>query len=438
MRNLALLLTGCCLLGSLGCSQKAEESAEAAPEPAPVQVARAEQQSVRRIIEADGVLYPLDQSSVMPKVSAPVAKFLVNRGDHVMAGQLVATLENRDLVAAVAESKALLDQAEANYRATASATVPESVVKAQADAQAAQQGLEAARKVLESRQKLLEQGALARRLVDESQAAYAQAKGQFDAAQEHLRALQSVGKEEEVKAAQAQVESARAHYQSAQAQVSYTEMRSPIGGVVADRPLYAGDIANPGSPLVTVMDISRVVARANVPQDLASSIRVGDAATVSEAGSTVQAPGKVTVVSPATDPASTTVQVWVQADNPGERLKPGAGVHVAVVAAVIPKAVVVPPSALLASDEGEQIVLTVSPDSVAHEQKIEIGAREADKVQILSGVKPGDQVVVAGGVGVNDKAKVRIVKPGEPGEESEKGEKEKGEKEDDGEKAKAK
>jgi len=409
------------LLATLfGCSKK-EESESAAPEVAPVQVAPVQQESIRRIIEADGVLYPRDQSSVMPKISAPVLKFFANRGDHVKAGQVLATLESRDLSAAVTESKGQLDQAEANYRATSAASVPEAVIKAQTDVQSAQQALDAAQKLVANRQRLFEQGALARKLVDDAQVSFAQARAQFDAVQEHLRALQSVGKEEQIKAAQAQVEAARGHYQSSEAQLGYSEVRAPIGGVVADRPLYAGEMAAAGAPLITIMDISRVIVRANVPQNQATSVKVGDSATLTQTDTSLQVPGRVTVVSPATDPNSTTVQVWVTADNPGERLKPGTGVHVAIVAATIPNAIVVPQAALLSSDEGGAMVLTVTADHTAHQRKVEVGAREAEKVQIISGVSPGEQVVVVGGVGLDDKAKVKIVKPGAPDEDEKPG-----------------
>ncbi len=427
---MVLLIVALC-----GCSKK-EEADNAAPEAAPVQVAPARQESIRRIIEADAVLYPLDQSGVMPKISAPVQKFYVNRGDHVKAGQLLATLENRDLTAAVAEGKGQLDQAESNLRATSTATIPEQVIKAQTDVQSAQQAQDAAQKLLANRQKLFEQGALARKLVDDAEVAAAQARAQFESAQEHLRALQSVGKEEQVKGAQAQVEAARGHYQSTEAQLGYSEVRAPIAGVVADRSIYAGEMANAGTPLLTVMDISRVIARAAVPQTQAGSIKVGDAAMVTQTDTSLEVPGKVTVVSPATDPSSTTVQVWVMAENPGERLKPGTGVHVAIVAATIPNAVVVPTAALLSGDEGGTMVLVVTADNTVHQRKVEVGVREPDKVQIVSGVSAGEQVVVVGGIGLDDKAKVKIVKPGD--EKSGEGEKpgDKGDKDDKDEKDK--
>src|SRR6185503_4229898 len=117
-----------------------------------------------------------------------------------------------------------------------------------------------------SRQQLLKEGATARKTVDEAQVAYAQAKSQFDTAEQHLKSLQSVGKQEQIKTAAAQVEAAKGHYASAEAQVGYSEIRSPIDGVITDRPLYPGEMANAGAPLLTVMDMSAVVARVNMGQ----------------------------------------------------------------------------------------------------------------------------------------------------------------------------
>jgi len=398
-----------CLIGS-GCGSKETTETESV---APVEVAGVARDSIRRLVEADAVLYPIDQASVTPKISTPVRRFLVNRGDRVRAGQLLAVLDNRDLVASENAARSQVDQVEANLRSTASAVVPEAITKAETDVASFQEQLDAAHRALESRQKLFQDGALARKSVDDAAVTYAQAKAQLETAREHLRAFESVGKQEQIKAAQAQLAAAQAQYRAAAAQVSYSEITSPISGVIADRPLYAGEMAAPGSPLLTVMDTSRVVARASVPQPLTAGIRIGNAAVIRLADRSTDVPARVTVVSPATDPASTTLQVWAEAANPGERLKPGASVRLSIVIEVIPHATVIPSTAILPGEEsGTAMVLLVGPDFMAHQRKIEIGARDGGRVQILKGASPGDQVVVSGGVGLEENSKVRIVKPG--------------------------
>jgi multidrug efflux pump subunit AcrA (membrane-fusion protein) len=406
-----IMLLAALILTSWSCSKAKEEEA---PESAvPVQVSAVARDSIDRIVTASAILYPVDQAAVMPKISAPVKTFHVKRGDHVSKDQLLAVLENKDLQAAVGDSRGGYQQAQSLLRTTSAATIPEDTNKAQQDVQAAKQAMEAAQKVYESRRQLFDQGALARRLVEEANVAYVQARSQYEIALKHLQTVESVGRVEQVKSAEAQVESAKAKYEGAEAQLSYSEIRSPIAGIVADRPLYAGEMASAGAPLVTVVNISRVIARANIPVGQAASVKAGDRANISQTDAQLQAAGKVTVVSPAVDPNSTTVEVWVEAENPGERLKPGATVRVDIHAETIKNAIVIPTAALLPSAEGGVQVLVVGADSKAHEKKVEVGVREPEKVQILKGVAVGEKVITVGGVGLEDGAKVTLAGAGE-------------------------
>ena len=418
--TIANLLACCALLGlTLAGCRKAEKKEEVV---APVKVSPAIKGSIRLIVNADAVLFPRDQANIVPKISAPVRRFLVNRGDHVKQGQLLAELENRDLIAASQDSRGQFVQAESNYRSTAGVAVPEQATKAQADVTAGRESLDASKKLLDNREQLFREGALARKLVDEAQVQYAQAKAAYDTALQHLQALQAVGKDEQIRSAAGQVQAAKGRYDAAQAQVAYSEIRSPFAGVVTDRPLYPGEMATTGAPLMTVMDISKIVARISMAQDQARDVKVGNEATMTPSDGDMPVTGKVTVVSPASDPNSTTVQVWVQADNPGERLRAGQSVHVSIVAATIDGATLIPAAAVLPNAEGETIVLVVDDKNVAHEKVVEIGAREPALVQVTSGVEPGERVITVGGVGLEDKAKVRVMKPGEKaaGEKEEK------------------
>jgi HlyD family secretion protein len=396
------------------CSPK-PNAAEAEPV-TPVQVAQATRGSIEHIITANAVLTPLNQANVTSKISAPVRRILVNRGDHVREGQLLAVLENRDLTSAAEESKGLYEQAQAAYQTTTGATLPEDRTKALADLQTAEQALEAAKKVYENRVILLRQGALAQKLVDDAKVAMVQAQSQYATAERHVESFQKVSEREQVKSSQAQLEAARAHYGGAQAQLSYAEIHSPINGVIADRPLYPGEMANSGSAVISVVDISQVIARANIPVREAAAIQTGRPAKISSTSGDV--PGKVTVISPAVDPSTTTVEVWVQAKNPGERLKPGTTVQVSINAEVLEGVILVPATALLSAEQGGDKVMVVGNDSLAHERKVAVGVRRTDQVQVISGLKEGEQVITFGGLGLEDKAEVTIQKPDESGTSS--------------------
>jgi len=399
------------LLLTLGACSKPEEKAEEPEGPRPVQVTEVRRGSIERSIAADGILRAIDQSAVTSKISAPVKQFLVNRGDHVRAGQVLAVLESADLTAAVADTKGAYDQTIAAYRTVSAASVLEELGKAQSDVDAAREALDAAQKLLNSRQDLFRQGALARRLVDEAGVAQSQAKSQFDIAQRHLDSFRSVSRQEAINSAAGQRDSAKGKYEAALAQLSYAEIKSPISGVVAERPAFAGEMASAGTPLLTVMDISRVIARVNVPQAQAGYVRVGQAARVAATDGSAQVTGKVSVISPAVDPQSTTVEVWVEAANPQERLRPGGTVHVTILAGTVQNALLVPPTALFPSQEGGSAVIVMDADSTAHQHKVETGIRTADAVQVLEGVEAGADVIVEGGLGLKDGTKVAVGKP---------------------------
>ncbi len=400
--GLASLLSGC-----------SSEKPDAEPSVG-VQVSAVEKTSIERVVTAQAILYPRQQASIVPKVSAPVQKFLVKRGDRVGAGQLLAVLENRDLSAAAQDTKGAYDQAQASYETTTAAGLPEEMRKAEADAQQSQQTLDAQEKVFESRQQLFEQGALPRKELDQSQVDLTQARNQNEIAKKHLEALRAIGKAQELKAAKGQLESAQGKYLGAEAQLSYSQIRSPIQGVITDRPLYPGEMAAAGTPLLTVMDISSVIAKAHIPQADAALLHVGNKGTITVPGIEKPADGKVTVVSPALDANSTTVEVWFECKNPKQELKPGTSVQLSVTAQTIADALVIPASAVLTATDGTTSVMQAGADGRAHKKTVKVGVRSGDDVQVIEGTAAGDMVVSSGAYGLPDNTKITIEKPEAP------------------------
>ena len=410
MRRFMAIVMGIALVAALaGCGKGKEKEGGENEAPTPVLVETATKGAIDHMVLADAVLYPINQANVTAKISSPVRRVLVNRGDHVKAGQLLAELESADLAASASESRNQYDQSQASYQTLRGATVPEDRTKAQADVQAATQTLDAAKKLYDNRVGLQKEGALAQKLVDDAKVAMVQAQSQLATAQRHLEALNQVSQRESIRGSEAAMNAAKAHYDNAEAQLSYAQIRSPIAGIVADRSVYPGEMPASGTPLVSIVDISRIVARANVPVKEASAIKVGRPVRIT--GPDGDLPAKVTVVSPAVDPNTTSIEVWVQADNPEEKLKPGATVRVAIIAETIQDTIIVPAAALLNSDDGGQKVMVVVNNNVARERTVSVGYRQGDRVQILSGLQEGDQVVTSGGLGLDDKAKVTVQQP---------------------------
>jgi len=389
-----------------GCGKAKDETAVETEAPTPVTVETAVLGAIDHIVTTDAVLFPINQANVTPKISAPVSRMLVNRGDHVRIGQLIADLESKDLAAAVQEARFQYQQAQSAYATVTGATVVEDETKARADVQSAQSAFDAAKKLYDSRVALEKEGALAQKQVDETKLQMVQAQTQLETAQQHLKSLNGVGRQEAVRAAQAQMDAAKAHEDALAVQLSYARVLSPINGVISERLVNVGEVASAGMPLVSIVDISQLRAVANVPVKDAETTKLGRPARV--AGPDGDIAGTVAVVSPSANANATTVEVWVQIPNPGERLKPGATARVSIIAETIQNTLVVPAAALLNGDSGRQKVMVVSSDSVAHERMVAVGVRQGDRVQILSGVQQGDQVVTSGGLGLDDRAKVTI------------------------------
>ena len=410
---------GCVLIGA-GCSS---DRGDLEPTVA-VQVAAVEKTSIQQTINTQAILFPHQQAAIVPKISAPVKKFLVKRGSPVRQGQLLAVLENRDLSAAAQENKGSYEQAQASYETTTAAGLPEEIRKAEADAQQAQQTLDAQEKVFESRQQLFADGALPRKELDQSRVDVTQARNQAAITKKHLDALMAIGKQQELKSAAGQLESAKGKYMGAEAQLGYSEIRSPMNGVITDRPLYPGEMAAAGTPLLTVMDISSVIAKAHIPQNDAASLKVGDKGTMTVPGIEEPIKGKVTVVSPALDPNSTTVEVWLEAKNPKHELKPGTSVQLSLTAQTVKDALVVPASSVITTPEGATAVMLAGADGRAHQKAVKLGIRNGDDVQIVEGVTEADKVVSTGAYGLPDKTKIKIEAAETPAEGQSEGSKE--------------
>lgn len=381
------LFIGAGILFYSACSSNEEK------EPTPlvaVEAATVKTESIEARISTNAILYARDQAAIVPKIAGPIKKFYVTRGSHVHVGEVLATMEDQDLKGTLTESQGAYQQAEATYNSA--------LQSAERDVKIAKDQLDAAQSLYDGRENLYKQGAMSAKDVQDARIALAQARNQYDLAE----------KQYNLKTAEGGLVSAKGKLATAQADVNYSTIVSPVDGVVTDRPFYAGETPPSGTPILTVMDISKVVARAFVSPQQAADVHIGDAASLVPSDGAAEIPGKVTVVSPALDPNSTTVQVWVEAANPRGKLKPGSTIAVEIVTKTAKDALVVPVQAILTAADGTTSVMVVGSDQTVHSVVVKTGIRQDDDVQILSGLQEGQKIVTKGAYGLPDGAKVRV------------------------------
>ncbi len=390
-----------------GCSRAAKD----APPVVTVQAALARHAAITVTVTGEAVLEPLHQAVLATKISAPVARYFVQRGDRVHKGELLVTLENNDLSGAALGSQGQYEQAKAQYAIT-QATVPQELQKAQLEAAQTKAQVDLQQRIYHSRKQLFEQGALPGRDVDQAKVALVQAKTQYDVARRHLEAIEKVSQRAELSSATGQLQQAQGQYEQAQAMLAYSEIRSPIQGFVTDRPLYSGEMAPAGTPVATVMDLDVLIAKAHLPQAQIAGLRKGAPAQVTVPGFTAPFAGTVMLVSPALDPGSTTVEVWVRIQNSDHRLQPGTPAHVSVQVRTIADALVVPSAALVEDAGGGKHVMVVGADSIAQARTVQTGTESDGMTQILSGLNAGEEVITTGAYAMDAGTKVHVAASG--------------------------
>lgn len=404
-RLLVLAMLGAPVALLPGCKKEAEPQALVT-----VQAEQPERGSISETITADAVLAPIAEAAIEPKITAPVKKFYVERGQRVHAGELLVTLENIDLAAAALDNQGAYEAAQATYLTATKAQVPEDQLKAESDFAQAKANLDLNQNIVNGRKKLFAEGAIPGRDLDTAQAALVQAQATYDSAKKHLDSMQSVTHEAALKQAQGGLTSAEGKLKGAEAQVSYSEIRSPIDGFVTDRPLFAGETAAAGAPLITVMETSTLLAKTHIAQAEAMQLKLGADAQVHARGLDEAVPAKVSMISPALDTGSTTVEVWLKIDNRSGKLKVGTPVKVSMTGRTIENAMKIPSSAVLTGEDGSKSVMVIDKDSKAQLKKVTLGISSGDDVQVLSGIESFDQVITGGSYGLDPGTKVKIGK----------------------------
>ncbi len=411
MKTPRLLLTA--LTVSLyACASKGGEPAD--PKPlVTVKVAKVTRADVQILVSAAAVLHPREQANVTARMTAPIREIRIKKGDTVKAGQLLAVLDSKDVQAQRNEAEAIVNDAETNLQKTKSGSVHLDVERATGQLQAAQAAYNQAQTVLDRRQDLFKQGAIPQRDLLVAKTERETMKANLEVARKNLELLQG---EKEVRIAESKVKQAGARLQLQEAQLGFTQIRSPFAGTVTEQFVYPGDMASASTPLFTVMDLSVVIARLQIPESQARLVHPGQPCTFAPADAIGGSySGRITVLNRAVDLQRRTVEGWCEIPNKDDELRGGASGTVSVVCGTDVASLVIPQTAVLLK-EGTKTgaVLVVDDKHVAHQKEIQVGVIRDEVAQVKGGLTLGETVVTEGGYNTPDGTPVTIAETPAP------------------------
>ena len=390
--------------------RSAKPAAEAEVTPTvSVKVAKAEKSTIAAPVTAVGTIWPREKADVSAKVSAQIKSMALLKNKLVRAGQVIAVLESRDLQAQRAEAVAALNEARANERSLITGTIPKTNAEDQKALNDARAKVNNARATYERRRALYDKGGISKKDLEGSQLDLQTAENELRL-QEQTVALRAHSLNPNDRAlAEARTAEAQQHLATLDAQLSYATIRSPITGIVTDQFQYEGEFASAGGKLVTIADTSTVIVKAPFSDTAVAQVKTGDTVTVVPTDTSAEEMhGQVTLLSRSSDPTNRTVEVWVTLGNSDGKLRANGAAQVTIAANSKNDAIVVPASAITleTSNANEGTVMVVDDQNVAHETKVTIGIRTADRVEIVAGLKGGETVVIEGNYALPDGTKV--------------------------------
>jgi multidrug efflux pump subunit AcrA (membrane-fusion protein) len=348
-------------------------------------------------VEALGTVNSKTTTTISSRVVGAVLAMHVREGSQVQAGAPLVELDDRDISTTVRRAEAALAEAQA-----AQTEVERAIAAAEAGRTAAEAQRDLAAATLKRYQQLLDRKSVAPLEYDQVVARHRAAAADVERAAAEVAALQA--KRSQV---QSRIEGARAEIARTQVTQSYTEITAPFSGLVTVKHVDVGAMAAPGTPLLTLEDNRHYRLEVSVPESQGSAIRLGQTLPVSVDAAGLSTRATVEEIVPGADPSTRTIQVRL--DLPASpRLRSGLFGR-----AWIPvghrSMLRVPEAAVL--ERGQlQGVYVVGQDGIARFRLIRTGAVRQGTVEVLSGLTPGEQVIVAGLEQVKDGSRIEDAK----------------------------
>jgi len=360
----------------------------------PTKLAKVEKGDLAKSVVATGKVTPITKVEVKSKASGIVKKLLVDYGDRVKKGQLLVQLDKVEIEAQVEQSKAALEAAEANFHSTQA-----DLERAKVDAEGPDVPL--LKRANDRAVGMAKDGVVSASALDDAQKNYEMALNKQNVSKAQVTVLKA-----KIAQAQAQVAQDKANLKQLEEQLSYTDIVSPIDGIVLSRDVQMGDAVSSilvlGSSATLVMnlgDTSEVYVKGKVDESDIGKVYLGQPARIKvESFKDKTFNGKVTKISPmgVEKDNVTTFEVRVSINNPGGELKAEMTANAEILLDEHKNVLMIPEGAIMYDKDKKASVEVPDPKAKEGKKKValSIGISNGAKTEVLSGLKEGDQVVL--------------------------------------------
>jgi HlyD family secretion protein len=360
----------------------------------PTKLAKVEKGDLAKSVVATGKVTPIIKVEVKSKASGIVKNLLVDYGDHVKKGQLLAQLDKIEIQAQVDQSRAALEAADANLKSSQA-----DYERAKVDAEGPD--VPPLKRAYDRAQGMAKDGVVSASQLDDAEKNYTMAVNKQNVAKAQVTVLKA-----KIAQAQAQVAEDQANLKQLEEQLSYTDITSPIDGIVLSRDVQLGDavssilvLGSTATLVMTLGDTSEVYVKGKVDESDIGKVYLGQPARIKvESFKDKTFTGKVTKISPmgVEKDNVTTFEVRVSIQNPGGELKAEMTANAEIILEEHKNVLQIPEGAILYDKDKKASVEIPDPKGKDGKDKIavNIGISNGAKTEVLSGLKEGDEVVL--------------------------------------------
>lgn len=390
-----------------------------------VTVAEVTTTDINSTLDLSGTVAAFERTPVMSQAAGlQITDVLVDRGDYVEQGQVLARLNNKVLAAektqaqgAVNQAQARLDELQAGSRSEEVAQAKSRVANAQSAIAQAESDLELVQKRVERNTSLQAEGAISRDRLDEilnqarvAESALQGAKANLNEQKQALAQLQAGSRPQTIAQAQAELAQAQGRLQAVEAQLADTTIAAPRAGLIASREAKVGQITSTSEMLFSIIQDGRLELQLRVPETLISKVQPGQEVRItSNSDRNIELTGEVRKIDPLIDNSSRQAIVYVDLPG-GSNLKPGMFLQ-AMVNTDTNKGQAVPIEALLPQTGNNAIAFVVQQDNTVKAQNVTMGEiLPEQKVEVVEGLEAGDRIVLKGAAYLKDGDQVAIAK----------------------------